>query len=427
MSPRILVFSTLFATVLAGLPAFGQGTTGTPTQGGTSSGAGSTGSGTGTGAGTGATTTAPSRTPTITPSPTQTPQPVTPPQPIFVSGRVMLSDGTPPPDPVVIERLCGGGSPKAEGYTDSKGYFGFEVGRQNSGILQDASQGGFGSDPFSASASGSMLGGGNVSAGMGSDQRLMTCELRARLAGYRSQSVSLANRRAMDNPDIGIILLHRIGASEGSLVTATIASAPKDSRKAYEKGLDLLKKKKPAEAAKEFEKAVSLYPRHAGAWHELGKLQFDDNQPEAARASFAKAIEADPKYVGPYLSIAVLELRAAHWRELADITDTTVKLDPFDYPQAFFLNAVAHYNLKELDAAEKSARTADQLDTRRQYPQNLQLLGLILAQRQDFAGAAEQFRTYLKVAPQGALAATVQKQLEQAEKISAGAVPPRQQ
>src|SRR5512144_1293969 len=48
-------------------------------------------------------------------------------RPIFLSGKVRLDDGTPPPDTVVIERVCGGqGRPEA--YTDSKGHFSFELG-----------------------------------------------------------------------------------------------------------------------------------------------------------------------------------------------------------------------------------------------------------------------------------------------------------
>ena len=37
-----------------------------------------------------------------------TPTGVNIPQPIFLSGRVMMEDGTPPPDPVVIETVCNG-------------------------------------------------------------------------------------------------------------------------------------------------------------------------------------------------------------------------------------------------------------------------------------------------------------------------------
>jgi hypothetical protein len=61
------------------------------------------------------------------------------PRPIFISGKVMLEDGTPPPETVVIERVCGGIA-RPEDYTDSKGRFSFEVGR-NQGMFNDASYG----------------------------------------------------------------------------------------------------------------------------------------------------------------------------------------------------------------------------------------------------------------------------------------------
>ena len=56
---------------------------------------------------------------------------------IFLSGKVMLDDGTPPPEPVTIERVCNG-NPRPEGYTDTKGRFSFELGR-NSAMMADAS------------------------------------------------------------------------------------------------------------------------------------------------------------------------------------------------------------------------------------------------------------------------------------------------
>jgi hypothetical protein len=53
-----------------------------------------------------------------------------------------------------------------------------------------------------------------------------------------------------------------------------------------------------------------------------------------------------------------------------------LKLDSFNYPQEFFLNAVAHYNLRDMEAAEQSARRAEKLDTRHKFPQVSRLLGL---------------------------------------------------
>ena len=49
-------------------------------------------------------------------------------RPIFISGKVVLSDGTVPPEPVSLERVCNG-APRLEGYSDRKGLFSFELGR----------------------------------------------------------------------------------------------------------------------------------------------------------------------------------------------------------------------------------------------------------------------------------------------------------
>ena len=390
-------------------PGFGQNRGGgTPTSTGTPTGATTT---------TGRTTnTSPNNS--TNPNGTST----SPPPPIFVTGRVMIDDGTPLTEAVVIQRVCGG-SPHAEGYTDGKGFFGIELG--NKTVMQDASEyesgsgAGFGSR--STVSSGQSQSGINSGPSTGfSDRRYQNCDLQAKLPGYRSQVINLANRRSMDDPNVGTILLHRVGTAEGNTVSAVSLAAPKDARRAYERGMDALKKKKTDAAEKSLEKAVDLYPAYAAAWQELGKLQEEANHPDAARKSFSAAIQADPKFTGPYLELAVMALREKSWQEVSEITERIVKLNPFDYPQAFFFNGVANYNLKNMEAAEKSAAQAEKLDTQHLLPQVNQLLGMLMAHRKDYTGAAAQFRNYLKVAPDGPQAAEVRTQLVEVEKIVAG-------
>ena len=50
-----------------------------------------------------------------------------------------------------------------------------------------------------------------------------------------------------------------------------------------------------------------------------------------------------------------------------------------------------------------------------------ELLGVILAARRDFAGAAEQYRTYLALAPQASNATDIRARLDRMEKLSAAA------
>ncbi len=377
------------------------------------------------------------RTPTIpTPTPTPTPrQPQPEPdftrerqtfpemqRPIFLSGKVVLEDGTPPPDPVVIERVCNG-QPRPEAYTDSKGRFSFQLG-QNTSLIADASvntAADFPADSRSGGSSSSPFGRMRTF----SERDLIGCELRASLPGYRSDVVPLAGRRLMDNPDVGTIVLRRLGHVEGTTISATTLAAPKDARKAYEKGREAARKKKFDEALKHFQKAVQLYPQYAAAWYELGFIHQQQNRKEQAREAYAKSLEADAKYTKPYLQLALLAAQDRNWQEVADTTDRLLRLDAFDYPQAYFFNSVANFNLRKLDAAERSVREGLKLDTQNRIPKMKHLLGVILANKQDYVGAAEQLRAYLPHAANEQEAELVRKQLAEVERFAGlSAVPP---
>ncbi len=375
------------------------------------------------------------RTPTI-PSPTPLPTPRQPQaepdwrqqqpfpeiqRPIFLSGRVVLEDGTPPPEPVVIERICNG-QPRPEAYTDSRGRFSFQLG-QNTTMLADASVNTAAdslSDPMRRSQ-----GTGFGQSRTLSERDLIGCELRAVLPGYRSDLIPLAGRRLMDNPDVGTIILRRLGKVDGTVISATTLNAPRDARKAYEKGLEAAKKKKFEEARKQLERAVELYPQYAVAWYELGRIHQDQNNREKAREAYGKALEADAKFMKPYLQLALLSAQERNWQEVADTTDRLLKLDPFDYPLAYFFNSVANFNLRKLDAAERSAREGIKLDERNQIPKMRHLLGVILANKQDYAEAAQLLRTYLPHATNPEESELVRKQLAEIERLAgvAGASP----
>lgn len=342
---------------------------------------------------------------------------------IFLTGRVVMDDGSPLPGPITIERVCNGVT-HAEGYTDSKGNFGIQLGNEQ-GVFQDATDGvggGSGIRNMGGGATGQTGATGGMNGSLGSnatDRLLNNCELRARLGGYRSQSIILAGRRPMDNPDVGTILLHRERPGEGSTISVTTLQAPKDARKAFEKGLEYAKKNKLGEARVEYEKAVQIDQKFAAAWCELGKMQAGAEDYDMARGSFRMAIQSDPKFAAPYLELSIIALEQKKWQEVADLSDTASQLDPFDYPQAFLFNAAAHYNLRETDAAEKSVKEAERLDSRHQYPQVAHLYGLILMQKHDYAAAAEHLREYLRLYPGAEDAASVKTELQKLDQVLA--------
>jgi tetratricopeptide (TPR) repeat protein len=335
-------------------------------------------------------------------------------RPIFLSGKVTMEDGSPPPESVVIERVCNG-IHRAEDHTDSKGRFSIQLG-QNRGLMQDASVSsatdGFGTPGLGTQSRGA---GGPMGGGI-SERDLMGCELRASLPGYQSSIVNLSGRRVMDNPDVGTIFLKKLGNVEGTTISITSQLAPKDARKAYEKGRELASKKRIADARKEFEKAVAVYPKYAVAWNDLGLIMLAQSEKDKARDAFAKALEADNKFIKPYLQLALLSAGEQKWQDVADTTGRIIRLNPVDFPEAFFYNAVANYNLQKFDDAEKSAAEAVKLDLRHRLPKAQHVLGVLMAMREDFQGAAENMRGYLKYAPQATDADMVKNQLTEIEK-----------
>jgi len=243
------------------------------------------------------------------------------------------------------------------------------------------------------------------------------CELRAVLPGFRSDSVSLVDHRYMDNPDIGTIVLHRLANVDGLTISATSVLAPKDARKAYEKGLEAARKGKPDEAQKDFAKAVEDYPQYAAAWCGLARVYAQRDHLDQAREAYTRAIAADSKYIPPYEGLYMLALKEAKWQEVAEETEHVVRLDPIDFPNAYYFNAAANLQLNRLDVAEKNARRALELDTAHRYPKTNYILGLIMARKRDFVKSAEFLRTYLKAVPNDPNGKHIREQLGQIESL----------
>lgn len=344
---------------------------------------------------------------------------------MFISGRVEVDDGSSVPRGVVIERVCGG-AVRQEAYADARGYFSFELGR-NLGVLPDSSVSGSGMDRRAGNF-GNFSDGlpdmGSAESGRGMNRRrLFGCELRASASGFRSTVADLSRYDSTDIVNVGIIFLQRAERVQGTTLSATSFQAPKDARKAYEKGLEAAKKGKLAEAQKELEKAVQIYPRHAAAWFELGLVLQAQKQVEAARKAYSEALSADPRFVSPYFPLAQIAAQDGKWQEVLDITGRALELDPLNSPAGYYFNAAAYYKLGNLEAAEKSARRAERLDQQHRIPRLHLLLGAILEEKKDYAGAIAEMRNYVKLSPQAGDAEAVKARLVNLEKLGAPAAP----
>jgi tetratricopeptide (TPR) repeat protein len=336
------------------------------------------------------------------------------PTPLYLTGKVVLDDGTPPPDPVAVQLVCRT-LPRTIAFTDHKGGFSADVhDRQSMGQFADASENdsGFGNEQL-----GNRGFGNNSERSMGMAGDLLGCDLQASLPGFRSDVLHLGVRRSLDNPNVGTIFLHRLSNVDGLTISATSALAPKNASKALDKAREDEKKQKWQDAEKELNKAVTLYPKYAAAWYELGNVQLQQKDVAAARESYAKSLAADSKFVSPYLQLADLAGHEGKWQETADDTDRLLRLNPIDFPQAWLLNGIANFNLKKLDVAEKSAREGLNHDSLHHFPRLNLLLAVVLVQKQSYAESAENFKNYLQYAPHAADADQVRHQLDEVEKV----------
>lgn len=313
---------------------------------------------------------------------------------IFLSGLVMFDDGTPANTNIRITRVCGGRK-HLEAHTDSKGRFSFQLG-QNMMVDTEASDSFGGSNPLGRPNSASPGGVG----GFGINSRdLMNCELVAEYPGYRSDIVELAMRRPMDPPDVGTIVLHRLGKVEGTTISLTSALAPKNAQKDYQKGMQLAQKGKFEEAEAKLQNATELYPKYATAWYELGQIQQRGGRSSEARKSYEAAIAADSKFVSPYQQMALLAAQEGNWEDTAKFSKQVIALDPVEYPASLWYNAVANYNLKRAGEAEKSIKDLLKLDTRHKFPDAENMMAQLLLDKGNYSEAAGHLRNYLTLVP----------------------------
>jgi len=334
----------------------------------------------------------------------------------FVSGTVRLDDGTPPPDPVVIQRVCPAMT-RDEAWTDRKGYFSFQVGGGQS-MVADASLDAGGNNK-SGRTDYQIAAGGVPTSELMTAGSLVNCDLRAQMPGYRSDVLHLDRIGMLERSDVGTIVLHRLAGVQGLTVSATTMAAPRESARAYQEGLKEAGKQHFDKARADFEKAVKGYPNFAMAWVALGFTCEQSKDMSAAIHAYTEASRSDAKLLKPYERLAVLSDRSEHWTESAKYSAGWIRLDPVEYPNAYLLNAVANIHLNNLEQAEKSAREGLRLDKAGHFPRLRFVLGYIMASQKQLREAVAYFHDYLLMDPNGSDAAALRGQLPGLEQAAA--------
>ena len=341
-----------------------------------------------------------------------------PQQPVFFSGKVILDTGTAPPAPVVIIRNCNGVS-RRQTFAAGDGSFSFMIGDRNfNEAMPDATEDsrGFGSDSPTSFAN---LAGTSPT----NPQSVMAdCELRAELPGYSSSYIRLDS--SMVNTNVGIIVLHSRAKKADGMVTVASLEVPSKARREYEKGSELLEKGDLSGAEKSFHKAIDQYPKFAEAWMRLGDLEQRRRNSALAMEDYQQAVSADPNLPIPYLRMAFLEAVASNWEQTRKLAERVIALDQTDFPVAYYYAAVAEFNLQHSAKAESAALRAEAMDKAHSEPRIQLLLASICSAKQDYSAAAQHYRAYLKLVPDGPLTQHVKTNLAKTEEMAKTQTPP---
>jgi hypothetical protein len=341
---------------------------------------------------------------------------------MFLRGRVATNDGTPVPNNVLVERVCNN-KVRQEVYASLHGDFSMQLGsRANSfpdASAEPASQ--YGTAPRDSTMGVSRWG-------------LKNCELRASTSGFHSRVISLMEVDTFDRDvDVGVIVVERATKVKGATVSAIPYKAPKDARRAYEKGVQSEKNGKLADAEKYFETAVEIYPGAANTWFQLGAVLQKEGQKDAARKAYTQATTIDTKFLPPYLSLASMAYEAGNWTDVVTLTDHILDLDPLNhaaianyildldpsnYADAYFYNAMANYRLNKIDDAEKSGLKAEHLDMVTRFPQLHLLMAEIFARKNKYGMAIAEIENYLELTPHAKDADRLREQLAKLEKLN---------
>jgi tetratricopeptide (TPR) repeat protein len=329
----------------------------------------------------------------------------------YFSGTVTMEDGSPPPDAVLLQRVCSGAAHN-EGWTDTKGRFSFSVGRKDS-----ESESGDAAEETGRPTDVQKPIGYSMDVSNPLTAELRDCELAAVLSGYRTDRVSLKVTGG-DAVGLGTIVLHPVSKLSVLTISATTLGAPANAKKAYEKGLEAAHVKKWDAAISSFRKATDIYPKYAMAWYQLGDAYLSRSDPTNAVDAWQRASQADPKYVKPLEKLTLWADQKQDWTAEEKYSDAWLRLDPDDFPGAWLLNAIAKARLGQTEDAEHAAREGLRVDKEQRVPRLSYVLGLLLGAKHQFVESAECFRTYLKLAPNARDAEAVRQQLAEYDRMA---------
>src|ERR1035437_8489101 len=284
-------------------------------------------------------------------------------------GKVVMEDGSPPGRLVGIQRTCTGMDHSLR-ETNAAPKTGQYVLRLDVGDF------------------GGVFSGGVYSIGM------LPCVLEAVVEGFRSSQIDLTDPRITNNSTLPNITLTHV--QPGTIFDANTA-IPRAASKPWAQALKFIAASDWAAAEKALRAVVEAAPDFAPGWAALGAACGNQQKIEDARPALERAVRLDPKRLPPYLMLSEALIGLHDWEAAAKASQALIDGDTkHRYLDAFLNNALARYELNDLDGALHDVNEVLRLDKYKDYPRAEYIQGLILEARNEYAAATEHMRKSLQ-------------------------------
>lgn len=242
-------------------------------------------------------------------------------------GRVVMPDGSAPPQRAIVERMCLGGAPIQEAVAGKRGEFFWRVPTDSLGLRRR----------------------GIVLA--------IPCYLRARVKDMESDALDIYDPRVLRNLELPPLVLRRPGAAP-----AQTARLPDAALKPWQSARNAYTAERWAEAERLARSVTQLAPEFAPAWMIVGGACFSLDRLDDAREAFQRAIAADNQLLTARLQLVRVELSLSRWPDADRAAAALIDADPgHRYPEAHLDRGIARQMLGDRAGAESDWRTFLQL------------------------------------------------------------------
>lgn len=224
---------------------------------------------------------------------------------------------------------------------------------------------------------------------------------------------TLRNRRAgqIVSVQIQLRLKRADDAGKAATVNAALAAIPRPARELYEKALATAKAGERKRALEQLKQAVSIYPKFALAFNELGVQYLNLGELEKADEALRSALALEPEAFVLRLNYGIVLLQRKRFAEAEAELSRALRLSDTSYAahlhRARALIGLVRYEEAEKEALRALALGGDEARMAHRY------LGAIYIERGESAQAVEALETYLRLDPKAVEAAQIRALVKQ--------------